>query len=222
MKLLYKFLIFALIIAAAGIMFAIAINSYVCSFSEKYIFSPENLDELSADCIIVLGAGLKPDKTPSDMLKDRLDTAIYLYKNGVSDKLLFSGDHGKKNYDEVNSMKKYALSEGVPEKDIYLDHAGFSTYDSVSRAKEIFCVSSPVIVTQEYHLYRAVFLARKLGLKAAGVNSDPRRYRGESQRQLREIAARIKDFTLVIFKPSPKFLGEKIPVSTSPSSLTNG
>lgn len=222
MKALNKLFIFAAILAAAGMIFAITINAYVCSFSKKYMFSPENSDKLSADCIIVLGAGLKPDKTPSDMLKDRLDTAIYLYNNGVSDKLLFSGDHGKQNYDEVNSMKNYALSAGVPEQDIYLDHAGFSTYDTVSRAKQIFCVNSPVIVTQEYHLYRAVFLARKLGLDAVGVNSDPRKYRGESKRQLREVAARIKDFTMVIFKPSPKFLGEKIPVSSSPSSITNG
>ena len=147
------------------------------------------------------------------MLEDRLKQGISLYKNGVSNKIIMSGDHSKKDYDEVNVMKKFAIDEEVQSEDIFMDHAGFSTYESIYRAKEIFKAKKIVIVTQKYHLYRALYIANKLGIEAYGVSSDPRKYVGQTSRELREILARDKDFIKCIFKPQPTYLGETIPVS---------
>ena len=176
--------------------------------------------ENKVDCILVLGAAVWNGK-PSPMLEDRLDTAIELYKSGISNKILVSGDHGQDNYDEVNAMKKYAIEKGVPSEDIFMDHAGFSTYESVYRAKEIFGVKSMIIVTQKYHLYRAVFISKKLGIETYGVNSNPRRYVGALGRESREVLARIKDFMKITFNNNNvKFLGEKIDITGS-GDVTN-
>lgn len=128
------------------------------------------------------------------MLQDRLDEGVKLYKEGIASKIIMSGDHGREEYDEVNIMKEYAIEQGVPSEDIFMDHAGFSTYESIYRAKEIFDADNIVIVTQEYHLYRALYIAEKLDINAYGVNSDPRKYSGQTFRELREILARNKDF----------------------------
>ena len=164
------------------------------------------------DCIIVLGAGIWGDK-PSPMLEDILLEGINLYNNNVSNKIIMSGDHGREEYDEVNIMKNYAIEKGVPSENIFMDHAGFSTYESIYRAKEIFKAKKVVIVTQKYHLYRALYIANQLGLEAYGVGSDPRKYVGATYRELREILARDKDFIKCIFKPEPTYLGEIISVS---------
>jgi vancomycin permeability regulator SanA len=146
------------------------------------------------------------------MLKDRLDVGIALYQAGVAPKLLLSGDNGQQYYNEVAVMLQYALDAGVPAQDIFLDHAGFSTYESMYRAGAVFEVQKAVVVTQGYHLYRALYDARGLGVEAMGVASDQKVYSGQSQRDLREIAARIKDFFMVLAKPEPTFLGEVIPI----------
>lgn len=171
------------------------------------------LKELNAECILVLGGGLKPDGTPNHMLEDRLEVGLALYEAGVAPKLLLTGDHGQNEYDEVNSMKKYILDYGVPEDDIFLDHAGFSTYDSMYRANAIFDVSKVIVVTQKYHQYRALYIAKKLGYEAYGVCSDQRIYFGQQKRNIREILARNKDFFKIIIKPEPTYLGEIIPIS---------
>ena len=124
-----------------------------------------------------------------------------------------SGDHGRAEYDEVNTMKNYAIEKGVKSEDIFMDHAGFSTYESIYRAKEIFKAKKVVIVTQKYHLYRALYIAKQLDLEAYGVGADPRQYVGATYREIREILARDKDFIKCIFKPTPTYLGETIPVS---------
>ena len=147
------------------------------------------------------------------MLKDRLERGISLYQAGVSSKIIVSGDHGSANYDEVNAMKNYCINQGVPSEDIFMDHAGFSTYESLYRARDIFECRSIIIVSQKYHLYRAVYIAHALGLDAVGAQSDYRAYRGQVYREVREILARDKDFFFAIFKPLPTFLGESIPVS---------
>ena len=147
------------------------------------------------------------------MLQDRLDYAIDLYKNNVAPKLIMSGDHGRKDYDEVNIMKDYAIEKGVPSEDIFMDHAGFSTYESIYRARDIFKAEKMVIVTQEYHLFRALYISNRLGVEAVGYASDPRVYSGQLYRELREILARDKDVIYCIFKPKPTYLGEAIPVS---------
>ncbi len=182
--------------------------------TEEQIQSKENID-----CIVVLGAKVE-NGNPRPMLQDRLDVAVKLYKNNVSAKLIMSGDHGQKQYDEVNVMKDYAIEQGVPSEDIFMDHAGFSTYESIYRAKEIFQAKKIVVVTQKYHLYRALYIAEKLGLEAFGVASDPRQYAGQAGRDFREILARNKDFIKCIFKLKPTYLGEAIPVSGN-GNVTN-
>lgn len=171
------------------------------------------------DCIIILGAGIWGDK-PSPMLEDRLKEGILLYNNEVSDKIIMSGDHGREEYDEVNTMKKYAIENGIPSENIFMDHAGFSSYESIYRAKEIFNAKKVVIVTQKYHLYRALYIANQLGLEAYGVGADPRQYVGAIYREAREILARNKDFIKCIFKPEPTYLGDTIPVSGN-GDITN-
>lgn len=194
----------------------LSINFYVVGSTKKQI---NNEIKEEVDCILVLGAGIWGDK-PSPMLQDRLDTAIKLYKDGVSNKIIMTGDHGTKEYDEVNIMKDYAINQGIPSEDIFMDHAGFSTYESIYRARDIFKVKKMVIVTQEYHLYRALYIANSLGVKSYGVNSDPRKYAGQMYRELREILARNKDFIYGIVKPKPTYLGKEIPVSGN-GDITN-
>ncbi len=202
------------------ILIILGINFYVKSSTKKQIIKKEDCSNLQdVDCIIVLGAGIWGDK-PSPMLEDRLLEAISLYENNVSAKIIMSGDHGQEDYDEVNVMKKFAIEKGVPSEDIFMDHAGFSSYDSMYRAKEVFGAKKVVIVTQGYHLYRSIYIANKLGLEAYGVASDPRKYAGQTIRELREILARDKDFIKCIFKPKPKYLGDTIPISGN-GNMTN-
>lgn len=197
------------------VAFMIGSHFYVCS-STKDQFNKELKD---ADCILILGAGVRNNE-PSPMLKDRLDEGIALYKEGKTPKIIMSGDHGQEDYDEVNLMKKYAIDKGVPSSDIFMDHAGFSTYESIYRAKEIFQAKKVIIVTQDYHLYRALYIANELGLKAVGFPSNPRSYPGQTMRDIREIAARVKDVFTCMIQPKPTYLGESIPVSGN-GDITN-
>ena len=190
----------------------LAMNAFVMLSVQQHILSTDKTASLAADCILILGAGVKADGTPSDMLEDRLLQGIALYELGSAEKLLVSGDHGQVDYDEVNTMKLFAISHGVPSSDIFMDHAGFSTYESLYRAKEIFQAEKIIIVTQRYHLYRALYVARALGLDAYGVASDYRSYAGQSYYSAREMAARVKDFFQVILKPQPTIMGEAIPL----------
>lgn len=218
--------VFKIVVIAA--VFIIGINIFVIKDTEDAIVAELNsetdeiseeeaaqLKSISPDCIMVLGASVKNDGTPSLMLKDRLDLAIELYKKGVAPKLLFSGDNGQVVYNEVKAMKNYAVNAGVPEEDIFLDHAGFSTYESSYRAGYIFKVDSMIVVTQRYHLYRAVYGCRRMNIDVLGAASDQRTYKGQEKREVREVLARDKDLVKWIFKPQPTFLGEEIPVSGS-------
>jgi len=209
-------IIFLIIIISILMIFTI--NFYVIKISKVKIIE-NNTSLKNIDCILILGAGIWDDK-PSPMLQDRLDEGIKLYKLGIAPKIIMSGDHGNKNYDEVNIMKQYAIDKGIPSEDIFMDHAGFSTYESIYRAKEIFKADNIVIVTQEYHLYRALYIANKLDLNAYGKTSNPRKYRGQIYRELREILARNKDFMNCIIKPKPTYLGKSIPVSGN-GNITN-
>ena len=211
-----KIFLIAVILGLAACIFVFGLNLYVV-ISAKDKIKTEFTDNF--DCILVLGAGVR-DGQPRPMLQDRLDYAIELYKKGVAPKLIMSGDHGRKDYDEVNIMKQYAIDQGVPSEDIFMDHAGFSTYESVYRAEYIFKVESMIIVTQKYHLFRALYISNKLGIKAEGYASDPRRYTGSVYRELREVLARDKDVFYCMFKPRPTYLGDAIPVSGN-GDLTN-
>lgn len=196
-------------------------NWHVKKVSSKRIISEEVAEELAQmDCIMVLGCGLRFDGSPTMMLSDRLDKGIALYQQGVSSKLLMSGDHGRQEYDEVNEMKQYAIGKGVPSEDIFMDHAGFSTYESMFRAREIFQVKSMVVVTQEYHLSRAVYNGNKMGIDTYGVPTADIRYGGQRTRDLREYLARNKDLLYCMIRPAPTYLGDVIPVSGN-GDLTN-
>ena len=217
---LFRSLNILLIIVLISIIITIIINYYIINTSKKRILKEEDYSKLNnIDCILILGAGIWGDK-PSPMLQDRLDEGIKLYKKGLSSKIIMSGDHGKEEYDEVNVMKSYAIEKGVPSKDIFMDHAGFSTYESVYRSKEVFEVKKMIIVTQKYHLYRALYIADRLDINAYGVNSNPKKYSGQIFREVREILARNKDFIYTIIKPKPTYLGESINVSGS-GDITN-
>ena len=199
-----------------GCVGVFSVNALVKHRVKDNILTPEQAAELSGvDCILVLGCKVHDDGTPSAMLRDRLLQSINLYQLGASAKLLMSGDHGQHRYDEVNAMKQFALDAGVPSEDIFMDHAGFSTYESVYRAKEIFGVDKILIVTQEYHLYRALYIAQQFDIEAYGVASDLDTYSGQFQRDVREVLARCKDFAMCILKPKPTYLGEAIPISGS-------
>ncbi len=193
--------------------FVFSVNHYVKSSVDDNIMSSDEAAMLEdVDCIIVLGCGLNGDK-PSDMLRDRLNFAIDIYKKNKNAKLLMSGDHGRTHYNEVGVMKKYAIEKGVPSEDIFMDHAGFSTYETMYRAKEIFCASKVIIVTQKYHLYRGMYNASQMGMEAYGVASDVYGYEKKFYRETREIIARCKDFLWCAFDVKPTYLGETIPVS---------
>ncbi len=189
------------------------VNAYVKASSDEHILTVQEAAEIqNADCIIVLGCYVN-NTTPSPMLSDRLTVGVELYEAGAAPKLLMSGDHGQADYDEVNAMKQFAIDRGVPSEDIFMDHAGFSTYESMYRAAEVFEAEKVIIVTQEYHLYRAIYIAEQLGLEAYGVASDLQSYVKQDYYDFRELLARDKDFVQTIFKPEPTYLGEAIPIS---------
>ncbi|HEY8911554.1 MAG TPA: ElyC/SanA/YdcF family protein [Desulfosporosinus sp.] len=211
-KRLKQGLFFAVLLLILACASALIVNKNVESVGTQYIVKANDVP--NADAILVLGAYVLPNGTVSSMLNDRLTVGYELYKQGKAPKLLVSGDHGRRDYDEVNSMKTFLINKGVPSRDIFMDHAGFSTYESVYRARDVFEVHKVIIVTQEYHLMRAVFDARALGLEAYGVASDLHDY-GQvmGMYKIREIAARDKDFVWAkIIKPKPTFLGDSIPV----------
>ena len=211
-KIIIVILVLLFVVAATA---AFSVDHFVKAKAKERIITAEEATQISdADCIIVLGCRVWSDNTPSAMLSDRLKRGVELYKADAAPKLLMSGDHGREDYDEVNAMRKYAEEEGVDSKDIFTDHAGFSTYETMYRAKEVFKAKKVIIVTQSYHLYRAVYDAEKLGLEAVGVVSYERDYDSKQPyRDIREIAARCKDFIYCIFKPKPTYLGEVIPIN---------
>lgn len=216
-KRIFIVLITAVLLIAAAVFVP---NFIVVSKTKNNIITPEAASQLSdIDCAVILGAGVRDGK-PTPMLRDRLLTGIELYKSGAAKKLIMSGDHGTEDYDEVNIMKSFAVENGVPDGDIFMDHAGFSTYETIYRAREIFEADNVIIVSQKYHLHRALYIAEKLGVKAVGVSADLNTYRGQIKRELREILARDKDFFKCVVKPKPTYLGEKIPVSGN-GNLTN-
>ncbi|MGI5971903.1 MAG: SanA/YdcF family protein [Oscillospiraceae bacterium] len=211
-KLIKKILPAFLILISLGAACVFGINSYVIASAKGRIISREEARALGdVDCILVLGC-MVYSQYPSYMLSDRLQTGISLYEEGAAPKLLMSGDHGRIHYDEVNVMKQAAIDAGIPSRDVFMDHAGFSTYESLYRARDIFKAEKIIIVTQKYHLYRALHIAKKLGLEAYGVDATSRTYGGEAYREMREVLARNKDFLYAMFKPKPTFLGEAIPV----------
>ncbi len=194
-KVLKRVFIVILFLAVAGIAVVSAFNYYVTSSSEEYILDRSEFDNFNADYILVLGAFVRPDGTLSDMLYDRMQTGTDLYNRGAASVMLISGDsENADEYDETSAMVNFAVNDGVSQESLAVDTVGLSTYDSIKRAKEQMTGNRVILVTQKYHLYRAVYIARQLGLEAYGCDSALRDY-GNSQYfyTVREWGARVKD-----------------------------
>lgn len=190
-------------------------NVMTIASTKDRIVDAQAAEGYQADAIVVLGASVLADGTPSGVLQDRLDDGIALYKAGVAPKFIMSGDNSTVAYNEVKAMKDYAISQGVPSEDVFCDHAGFSTYESMYRAKHVFGAERIVVATQTYHLYRALYAAQGLGLEAIGVPSDYRAYSNQLQFDAREIPARTKDFFKTMLKTPSTFVGDAISLDQS-------
>lgn len=188
-------------------------NAVVIASADGYTVTLSEAQGLeNIDCIIVLGAGLRADGTMTEILKERVVAGTELYFSGASGRILVSGDHSRADYNEVGAMKAYMVSAGIPDSAVFTDHAGFDTYDTMYRARDVFRAKRVIIVTQNFHLSRAVFIARSLGMEAYGYACDPEgRFAGLGN-HTREAAARTKYVFDAIIKPSPKYLGEAIPI----------
>ncbi len=208
-----------------AILYVFGVNAYVVESTKDKIVDLHNsagLEEI--DCILILGCKVQSDGTLSHMLNDRMEVGVDAYfgqvVEGRAPKILVSGDHGTVEYNEVEAMKQFAIDKGIASSEIFMDHAGFSTYESIYRAKEIFGAKKIIIVTQEYHLYRALYIAESLGVEAYGISANLRSYVGQAKYDVREILARNKDFISAIFKPEPTYLGDKISLDGS-GDVTN-
>ncbi len=198
-----------------------AITNVVTIFgSEGSIVTEQEAQTYNADAVVVLGASVLADGTPSPILQDRLDDGIALYFAGAAPKILMSGDNGTASYNEVKAMKAYAISKGVPSEDIFCDHAGFSTYESMYRAKYVFGCKRIVVATQTYHLYRALWSAKSLGMEAVGVPSDYHDYQKQDFYDIREIPARTKDFFQALLRLPSTYVGDPISLNQS-GDVTN-
>ncbi len=207
-------LIVLLCMVVLGSAAVLGVNGYVKHVGGRYMLSPSAAAGMEdVDCIIVLGCQVRDNGTPSPMLRDRLQRGVELYDLGAAPKLLMSGDHSREDYDEVGAMKRFAVEAGVPSADVFMDHAGFSTYETMYRAKEMFGAEKVLVVTQEYHLYRSLYIARQLGMEAYGVSAEAYDYAGQSMRDAREVLARCKDFAVALWQPELDGVGEMIPVS---------
>ena len=205
----------ALLIFLVYFVLLILSNIVILVGSRNYIYS--SIDELSYKYTgLVLGAKAKNDLL-SQVLRDRVNAGIELKNRNIVSVLLLSGDHGNKYYDEVNNMRKYVLTNtsNIKKESIFLDHAGFDTYDSLVRARDVFDCTSVIIITQKFHISRAVYIARSLGLDAIGYSLSEDNYRSTTRLywQFREIFARTQAFTNVVLHSKPKYLGEKIPIT---------
>ena len=198
MKKLKRIFISGCALFLALLITIVCINASVVGSTVTRILDAERASELDCDYVLVLGCGLKGDGSPSDMLHDRVFVGAQTFSLLSQGKLLLSGDRSGESYNEVSAMEALAFELGVCAEDIERDYFGFSTYESVLRAKELFGAEKILIITQKYHLYRALYIADSLGLEAYGVPADIREYRGQVYRDAREVAARIKDFFLAL------------------------
>lgn len=193
------------------ILAVVCINLYVRMFSAPLIFSDSN-EVPNARVALILGAAVYDSGELTPVLRDRAVTAVDLYKAGKVSKILVSGDNSRLDHNEVVPVSKFLIREGVREEDIFLDYAGFDTYDSMYRAREIFHVQSVIVITQDFHLPRAVYLARKMGLSAFGLSADRRGY--WRRNQVREYFATVKAFGNVLLDSKPTYLGDAVPIGS--------
>jgi len=205
-----KTLRWVLFLLTAGVLTAVVASVYVEYRWEERVFTATDVPE--APVALVFGAGLRgANQVPSPMLAERIDAAVALYQAGKVKALLVSGDNSDRTHDETRAMRRYAIAKGVPSRHVVADYAGLSTYDSIYRAHAIFGVERAILVTQRFHLPRAVFIARSLGLDAFGVAADEERQR-HAPYPFRELLARPWALALVLTRPEPRFLGEPAPI----------
>lgn len=215
LKVVGRLLAAVLAIAFAVVLVFAGTNAAAILTTQDDIVDQQAAASFDADAIIVLGASVYPDGTPSGILQDRLDDGIALYFAGAAPKIIMSGDNGTESYNECWAMKQYAISQGVPSEDVFCDHAGFSTYETMYRARHVFGADRVVIATQTYHLYRAVYDAQGVGMEAIGVPSDYGEYVNQSWYDFREIFARTKDFFQVLMKTPSTYVGDSISLDQS-------
>lgn len=196
------------IVTTATLVAVVSTPLIMRSLTHDYVYLvPE--DAPRATAALVLGASVVRGK-PSQVLEERAHTAVALYMMGKVEKILVTGDNGALSHDEVTPVRKYLLESGVDAEDIFLDHAGFDTYSSMYRARDVFLVDSLIIVTQDFHMPRAVFVARQLGMEAYGVI--PKRGQGGVRDYVREIPASTKALIDLVSVRVPRYLGEVFPI----------
>ncbi len=192
-------------VGVGALLFIVGVSLYITVRNQSCLIY-SNVDDVPCMPVaIVFGAGIG-----TQILADRVATAVALYKSGKIQKILMTGDNGHNDYDEPNAMRSLAMAAGVPRKDIVCDYAGFRTYDSLYRAHAIFDVRRAILVTQGFHLPRAIFIAKHLGLSVIGIDAALRSYGFEEcWYELREILASEYAWLDVITQRKPKFLGKK-------------
>lgn len=199
-----------LLIGLLSIAFFIVVTNYsVYTESQDFVYQ-ESLQAKKVDVALIPGAAVSRDGVLSPIFIDRIDAAVALYESQKVSKILVSGDNSTLAYNEVNPVRLYLIKKGIPDKDIFLDHAGFDTYSTMYRARDIFGVSSMIIATQSFHLPRSLYIAHKLGIEAYGINAD----RGHIlfRNYVREVLATEKAIFDVFIHRKPKFLGDAIPI----------
>src|SRR3990167_8688710 len=205
-----RIILFIAICSGLLIVFVITTNLIIYLGTQKYIYNEvENTPEASA--VLIPGAAIFSDGSLSSVFLDRVDMAIKLYEAKKVSKILVSGDNSTDSHNEVNPVRLYLISKGIPETDIFLDHAGFDTYSTMYRARDIFEVPSVIITTQSFHLPRSVFISRRLGIESYGVNADAGHILFRNY--VREVFANEKAALNLILNRKPKYLGEKIPIT---------
>ena len=195
-----------------GILLIFVLITNIIFYTGTKIYIYETTAEVPNTTVALIpGASVSRDGVLSPIFLDRVNVAIELYKANKVSKILVSGDNSTDSNNEVNPVRLYLISEGIPDADIFLDHAGFDTYSTMYRARDIFGVTSLLITTQSFHLPRSVFIARRLGMEAYGMNAD----RGHIlfRNYVREVLANEKAVLDLIFNRTPKYLGEKIPIT---------
>lgn len=217
LKHLKKFIAVALIGIILLICGVLGLSHHIESSTKNQTFTRSSKVP-EAYTAIVLGASVRANGNLSTMLEDRVASALKLYNEGKVKRFLLSGDNGTASYNEPKAMKAYLMDKGVPEDDIFLDYAGFDTYDSMYRASSVFNVKEAIVVTQEFHLPRALYIANKLDLTYYGFVGDKRTYQRESANKRRELLANVKAFLELTINKEPTYLGAKIPIDGPPQS----
>ena len=213
-KLLRVLAVLVALCVLAGVL-ALAGSAFVVTTTKDQLLTLDDTPPADVDLHLSPGLCGAPGRLPQPDAERPRHPRRPALPGRVGQKVLLTGDNSSSHYNEVAVMDRLSQEQGVPAEDTVLDYAGLCTYDSLYRARDIFGVKKLVIVTQEYHLYRALYLAKALGLEAWGVAADGQNYRGQTMRDLREILARDKDLLWSFFQPEPKYLGDPIPLDTA-------